>query len=466
MIATDERQTAVTHIMSVLSERNRLPALKAMAATAVAWQPPLATIAPVYRGNLDNMARVQILYGGSSSGKSVSKAQQAVIESLTKRRNWLICRKVGKDSRHSTFVEVNRAIEAWDLHNRFKVNKTDLTITADTGYQILFKGLDDLEKMKSIAVMKDAITDVWVEEATQASQDDIRQLLRRQRGGDPDVAKRLHLTFNPILISSWIFQSYFAPVGWADSQAWYEGEGLTIQKTTYRDNPFLARDEIATLEGETDSYWHDVYTLGNWGVLGDVIFTNWRIEDLSSTQNLFVNRRNGLDFGFGSAPAGFVRSHYDKNHKTIYIFNELYQRGLTNDALADEIRPLLDGDNVVCDSAEPKSIQELKQHGVIALAAKKGQDSVRHGIQWLQQQTIVIDSSCVNTQSEFQQYQWKKDKDGNSLKIPVDKNNHIIDGLRYSYEGDMIPPAPLGKPPTAEQSKWDTDNSKAGWERY
>jgi phage terminase large subunit len=410
-------------------------------ATAVSWQPPLDDIAPAYLDNLNNMARVQIVYGGSSSGKSVSKAQQSIIDVLCHCRNWLICRKIGRDSRHSTFIEVNRVIEAWDLHGRFKINKTDLTITAvDTGYQILFKGLDDLEKLKSITVLKGAITDIWIEEATQTEQDDVRQLLRRQRGGDPDVPKRLHLTFNPIVNLSWIYNEYFAPLGMADGQTWYEDvDGrLTIQKTTYKDNPFLAQDEIDVLEDETDKYWYDVYTLGNWGVLGDVIFTNWETRDLSAIQYLFVNRRNGLDFGFASDPAALARTHYDKKRKTIYVFKELYQRGLTNDILGEELIPILERDDLVCDSAEPKSIKDLVNAGIRARGARKGKDSVHHGIQWLQQQTIIIDKSCINTQNEFMLYQWKKDKDGNSLRIPVDKNNHIIDALRYAYEDDMI----------------------------
>ena len=123
--------------------------------------------------------------------------------------------------------------------------------------------------------------------------------------------------------------------------------------------------------------------------------------------------------------------------KTIYIFRELYETGLTNDILASRITELIGDDRVVCDSAEPKSIQELTNHGVRAAGAKKGKDSVTFGIDWLKQQTIIVDKSCVNTQNELSQYHWKKDAGGNSLKIPVDKNNHLIDALRYAYEDEM-----------------------------
>jgi phage terminase large subunit len=200
----------------------------------------------------------------------------------------------------------------------------------------------------------------------------------------------------------------------------------------------LTPDDIYDPENETDEYFRDVYTWGNWGVLGDVIFTNWEVRDLSEEARHFHDLRNGLDFGFSSDPAALVQTHYDRRNKTIYIFNELYERGLTNDVLAETIRPYLENSRVVCDSAEPKSIKEIKQYGVDAIGARKGKDSVLHGIQWLQQQRIVIDKECINAKNEFMQYQWKKDKDGNSIRQPVDKLNHIIDALRYAYEDDMI----------------------------
>ncbi len=152
----------------------------------------------------------------------------------------------------------------------------------------------------------------------------------------------------------------------------------------------------------------------------------------------FTNYRHGGDFGFSSDPAAIVVTHYDKPRKTIYIYDELYERGLTNDLLADETKKMIGTDHIVWDSAEPKSIAELMKYGVTSRGADKGKDSVLHGIQWLQQQAIVIDKSCINARNEFMQYQWKEDKDGNAIRQPVDKNNHIIDALRYAYEKDAI----------------------------
>ncbi len=401
-----------------------------------------AVMNEVYLPQLKNMARVQILYGGSSSGKSKFKAQQAVIDTMddarTGGRNWLVCRQVGRTIRGSVAQEINRIITEWGLQQFFSVNKTDGTITCVNGYQIIFSGLDDVEKLKSITPAKGAITDVWVEEATETAQDSIKQLLKRQRGGNPKTPKRLHMTFNPILQQHWIYQTYFNGLGWAETQTKYKTPELSILKTTYQDNKFLTADDRKGLEQETDSYYYEVYTLGNWGVLGDVIFTNWKVEDLSQMHDQFTNRRNGLDFGFSSDPAAVGVSHYDKMRKTIYFYKELYETGLTNDVLAERVKEMIGDERIICDSAEPKSIQELNNHGVSAVGAKKGKDSVNFGIDWLKQQTIMVDKTCINLINELQQYHWKKDAGGNSLKIPVDKNNHLIDGgLRYAYEDDM-----------------------------
>ena len=158
-------------------------------------------------------------------------------------------------------------------------------------------------------------------------------------------------------------------------------------------------------------------------------------------RNQFVNRRNGLDFGFSSNPAAIGVSHYDKMRKTIYVYDEFYDTGYTNDLLAKEIKRMIGNDQIVCDSAEPKSIQELRNHGVNATGAKKGKDSINFGIQWLQQQTIIVDKNCINAQNELRQYKWKEGADGKPVSPPkpLDKDNHFIDGgLRYAYEDDMI----------------------------
>ena len=393
---------------------------------------------PAYMPYLGCKARTQIYYGGSSSGKSVFIAQRTVYDLLRGGRNYLVCRQVARTIRRSVFNEIVKVITDWNVTRLFEINRTDLVITCTNGYQIIFAGLDDPEKIKSITPAKGALTDIWIEEATETERNAVKQLYKRQRGGDESIAKRMTLTFNPILQSHWIYQEYFLSVAWADDQTAYSGDDLSILKTWYIHNKFLTPDDVHDLETEKDAYFRNVYTFGNWGVLGNVIFTNWRVEDLSGMRNQFTNRRSGCDFGFSSDPAAVSVSHYDRARKTIYIFGELYELGLTNDVLAGEILRLCGRDAVTCDSAEPKSIAELQRYGVSAIAAAKGRDSVIHGVQWLQQQTIVIDASCINTRNEFMQYKWREDKDGNAMREPVDKLNHLIDATRYAYEQDSL----------------------------
>jgi phage terminase large subunit len=278
---------------------------------------------------------------------------------------------------------------------------------------------------------------VVVEEATETERVSIKQLEKRLRGGDEKTKKRITLLFNPILLTHWIYKEYFENIGWADDQKEYHSDTLSILKTTYKDNRFLTDQDRERLENETDPYFYNVYTLGNFGVLGNVIFKNWTVKDLSEMRDQFTEVRAGLDFGYSSDPAAVVVSHYDRMRKTIYIYDELYDLGLTNDLLAVEVINKIGDYYITCDSAEPKSIAELGQHGVTARAASKGKDSVLHGIQWLQQQNIVLDVSCINARNEFQTYKWKEDAGGNSMPVPLDKNNHLIDALRYAYEGDM-----------------------------
>ncbi len=231
---------------------------------------------PAYRPYRKAPHRTQIFFGGSSSGKSVFLAQRAIYDVLNG-RNYLIVRNTANTIRSSTFNEIRKVIGDWGLTSVFSINKSEMTITADNRAQILFKGLDDAEKIKSVTPESGVMTDIWVEEATECAEDDIKQLEKRLRGKSK-FPKRLTLSFNPILKTHWIFKKYFA--GFYDGDTIRQTDDLLILKPTYKDNRFLEPDDIAALENETDPYWREVYTLGNWGILGDVIFTNWRVEDL------------------------------------------------------------------------------------------------------------------------------------------------------------------------------------------
>jgi phage terminase large subunit len=360
-------------------------------------------------------------------------------------RNFLICRQVGRTLRGSVVQEIAKIIISWNLSALFSMNKTDGTVTCSNGYQIVFAGLDDVEKLKSLTPAKGVFTDVRIEEATECERSSVKQLLKRQRGGDEAVPKRLVLSFNPVLISHWIYEEYFKSIGWADDQKEYNSRELSILRTTYRDNQFITRDDVLELQQEKDKYYFDVYSEGRWGILGNVIFTDWKVADLSDPGDEYylpeaqrTNRRHGLDFGFSSDPAAVPITHYDRAKKRIYVYDEIYERGLTNDVLAGVIKSKAGSDYLKGDSAEPKSIAELQRDGVNIYGAKKGKDSVMFGIQWLQQHTIIVDKNCVNMRNELSQYKWREDSAGNAIRQPVDRNNHLIDGLRYAYEDDML----------------------------
>ncbi|WP_211289570.1 hypothetical protein SPSIL_015080 [Sporomusa silvacetica DSM 10669] len=392
-------------------------------------------INPVYLPYLNNETRTQIYFGGSSSGKSYFLAQRAVLDVISGGHNYLIVRKVARTLSKSVFNEITKAIGFLKLTPYFTINKSDLVITCVNGYQILFAGLDDVEKIKSITPAKNVVTDIWIEEATETDYDDIKQLNKRLRGKSL-VKKRLILSFNPVYQTHWIYVEYFAGK-WEESKNCYSNDDLSILKTTYRDNKFLMPDDIRELENETDPYYKAVYSDGKWGVLGHVIFKNWRTEDLSEKAKPFSMFQNGLDFGYAADPAAPTHNHFDRKNMTLYILDARYCYEMTNDLLAAEIKNMIDRQVITCDCAEPKSIKELRQHGVTAIAAKKGKDSVNFGIQWLQKLQIVIHYTLKEAINEFTVYKWREDKDGNVLPEPIDKNNHIIDSIRYALENEM-----------------------------
>lgn len=397
----------------------------------------------VYYPHLKNDHRYQIYYGGSSSGKSFFLATRAVLDCLAG-RNCLVVRKVAKTLRGSCWNEIRKAIARCNLSGHFRIRQSDMIIEArDSGAQIVFAGLDDVEKIKSITPARGVFTDIWMEEATECDYGDYKQLDKRLRGRSK-FQKRFTLSFNPVYRTHWIYTEFFSI--WDDGKTYAESAALSILKTTHKDNRFLAPEDHEALENERDEYFRNVYTLGNWGVLGDVIFRNWRTEDLSGYMDVGGKLYFGLDFGFSSDPAAVIKVRFERARKRILVLGELYERGLTNERLAERARPLVGRSPVVCDCAEPKSIMELRGCGINAISSKKGADSVIHGIQWLQGCEIVVDARCQNMRNELTLYQWRKDKDGNSLAEPADKNNHLIDALRYALESE-INAVPGSKPP-------------------
>lgn len=382
---------------------------------------------------LEDTTRLQIFFGGSSSGKSYFLAQRAVIDVL-QGRNYLITRNVARTIRSSVFNQITKTILSMGLMRQFKISQSDMTITCmKNRKQFLFAGLDDVEKLKSVTPIDGVITDIWLEEATETAYEAYKQLSKRLRGKtEGNLPKRIIFSFNPVLQSHWIYKEFFGK--WDDSKNLYREDGMFILKTTYKDNKFLTNDDIYSLEHETDSYFYNVYTLGMWGVLGNLVFKNWRVESLASRIPAFDKIYNGLDFGFSADPNALIRVHVDQARKKIYVFDELYKCEMQDDELAEELKKRLGTQYVTCDCAEPKSIADLNRRGVRALPARKGPDSVNYGIRFLQGYEIIIDPGCQNFKNEIQAYHWAEDKYGNALRKPVDKDNHLMDALRYATE--------------------------------
>lgn len=382
---------------------------------------------------LNDTTRTQIFFGGSSSGKSFFLAQRVVMDVL-KGHNYLIVRNVANTIKRSVYNQIVKTIIDFNLSEVFQMSKSEMVITCKrNNRQILFGGLDDPEKLKSITPIDGVITDIWIEEATETAREAYKQLTKRLRGATPDgIGKRIIFSFNPILQTHWIYQEFFW--NWDDSKNLYKSDDLLILKTTYKDNKFLTDEDIYALEHETDPYFYNVYTLGNWGVLGKVIFKNWRTEDLSDVIPSFDNIYNGIDFGV-TDPNAFIRVHVNEGQKQIFVFNEYKKSNTLIDELAEELNNRISKDAfIVGDPQGAQAILELNNRGITVIPAKKGPNSINDGISWLKEYEIIIDIHCQEFKNEIQSYHWQEDKLGNALPKPVDKDNHLIDALRYATE--------------------------------
>ena len=407
----------------------------------------LTGINPVYRPYLADGHRYQLYFGGSSSGKSCFLATRAVLDALSG-RNILVVRKVQRTLHASCWNEVMKAMRRLGAQALFRISRSEMTLTVvKTGAQILFAGLDDVEKIKSITPQTGALTDIWIEEATECSRDDFKQLDKRLRGQSA-FKKRVTLSFNPTWKDHWIFREFFG--GWAEEGQEpgerpgvrvvpgrsYQDRSLSILRTTYLDNRFLTEDDRRALEEEKAGYYCTVYTLGQWGTRGDAVFTDWRSADFRAEpppEGLRVFY--GLDFGFAHDPSAAVRCLLDREHRRIYVTDTFSETGLVIWQLAERLKAFAGRAKVTCDSADPRCIAELRALGVLAAPAKKGPDSLLHGIQWLQGYRIIVNRECEEMIRELSGYCWKE----GSPPQPRPGNDHLIDALRYALESEQRP---------------------------
>lgn len=374
---------------------------------------PAQVFNDVYIPYLNNRSRYEIFYGGAGSGKSVFVAQRMLVRAMKEKgHKTLIVRKVAKTNRHSTFALITGIMRQWNIEQLFKVNKSDMEITCLNGNQIIFTGLDDVEKLKSIA----NITDIWVEEASEISHDDFKQLDLRLRGKTP-YPLQITLTFNPISALLW-HKAYFF-----DNPK----DNTVILKTTYQHNRFLDEEYkqvINNLQHE-DKMYFNIYGLGEWGVLGNLIYSNWEvISDVPVSYDEIIW---GLDFGFNNPSALLKIGIKDGN---LYLLEEMYKTGLTNQDLIKELRKrIATFESIYADSAEPARIEEIRRAGFRIYPAQK---DVTDGLDFVKRQRIFIHKGCSNTIKEIQGYKYKEDKDGNVLDEPVKFADHLMDAMRYA----------------------------------
>ena len=375
----------------------------------------------------------EVYWGGASSGKSHGVVQKVVFKACQrwkKPRKILFTRKVGRSLKDSIFEDVKACLSDWGLLDKCKVNNTDFRITLPNGAEFLFKGMDDPEKIKSIK----GLSDVVMEEATEFTLEDYTQLTLRLR--ERKHAKRqIFLMFNPVSKLNWVYKSFF------DEEAEVDQQRTGIYHSTYKDNRFLDSENKKVIEdlAKRNPAYYRIYALGEFATLDKLVFPNYQRKRLDKHDELLrqIDSDFGLDFGYVNDPSAFVHAKVDEKNKRIYVLEEYVKKGLLNDEISTVIKDLGYAKEVItADSAEKKSIAEIKKNGITRIrAAKKGPDSIRQGLSFLLQYELIVDDRCVKLIEELENYTWAKDKKtGEYTNEPIDSYNHVIDALRYAVE--------------------------------
>ena len=384
-------------------------------------------ILPVYWPYIrDYTTRFNVYYGGAGSGKSHFVMQKVLLKCLQYKRKLLVVRKVGNTLKDSVWAMCLKLL--YQMPQVIKsINKSEYTIELINGTIILFKGLDDPEKIKSI----EGITDIVIEEASELTEDDFDQLNLRLRASSGML--QIHLMFNPVSKANWVYKRFFENG---------TPEDTVIIHTTYKDNPYLPKeytDSLLRLE-KTNPAYYKIYAIGDFATLDKLVFPVKTVRLVSEDETKDLLFWIGMDFGYTNDPTAITWGYCDNANHHLYITGEYDKKGMTNDVIAKVITDLgFSKERIVADSAEPKSIAELRRLGINRImAAVKGPDSVKNGIDRIQRYDIIIDERCTNTIEEFDNYTWVKDKKtGEYINQPVDMFNHHIDSIRYGTQNVM-----------------------------
>lgn len=388
--------------------------------------------------------RYIVMKGSAGSGKSVDTAQHYILRLMSDPgRNLLCVRKSDVTNRDSTFAELQGAIFRMfgeQYKKYWYINSSDMRLECIANHnQIFFRGVNDekqREKLKSIAVKRGKLTDVWIEEATELTQSDFEIIDDRLRGELPKGQfYQIRLTFNPVSSSHWIKKHFFDR---ADPEVF-------THHSTYKDNRFIDEAYYRRMERrkEVDPDGYRIYGLGEWGEVGGLILTNYVVEDFDTSPDRFDYMVNSQDFGYNHADCIGEVGFKDGE---LYLCREIYEFEKDTGELIDlaNRRGFNKALTMWCDSAEPDRIKMWRKAGYKAKGVKKEPNSVRAQIDYLKLHKIHIHPSCVNTIKEIQQWKWKKNEKTNEyLDEPVNFFDDAMAMLRYSIEEERKPKARL-----------------------
>lgn len=375
--------------------------------------------------------RYRVVKGSRGSKKSKTSALYYIYQMMKHpQANLLVVRRNFRTLKDSCYSDLLWAAERLGVAHLWKgtVNPLELTYIP-TGQKILFRGLDDGLKITSISVPKGVLCWVWVEESYEITNEaDFNKLDMSIRGEvPPDLWKQITLTFNPWSANSWLKKRFFDVAN----------EMVFTSTTTYQCNEWLDAADLQLFEEMkvNNPRRYQIEGLGMWGVASGLIYEKVSYEDFdvdALRRDGGVIAAFGLDFGF-TDPTAFVCMLIDNHSKRVYVFDEWYKVGATNAEIAAQIIKMGYGtQKIICDSAEPKSIAELQQHGIRnAEGSRKGADSVLHGIQQLQNYTFVVHTRCKEFYREICNYCWAKDKFGKPIDKPEHEFSHGMDAARY-----------------------------------
>lgn len=393
---------------------------------------------PLYSAWKSNKYTRLVCKGGRGSAKSTNIALILVVDLMQYPVNTICFRKVGETLRKSVYEQIKWAIKFLGVEEYFEYKLSPLEIIyKERGNKFIFMGVDDPQKSKSIKEAQFPVARYWFEELAEfKNEDEVETVLNSIFRGklEKGLIYKGFFSYNPPKMKhNWVNKKY--------NYSFIENN-VYVHHSTYLENPHISEEFIKEAEAvkvKDETKYRLVYMgepIGN----GLVPFPNLEIREIEATEIAGLEKfRNGVDWGYGVDPLAFVRWGYDKKKGIIYALDEYYGVGLKNRNLANYILSKGYDELVMCDSAEPKSIDELKEYDISAWGAKKGAGSVEYGEKWLSDlEAIVIDPKRTpNISREFEMIDYDTDREGNPLPRLCDSNNHTIDATRYAFSNDM-----------------------------